>query len=93
MLLNPGIPTNKNNLDPSMLQTHYNQCQECNSITLKQEGKLTIHCEKCKICIEHFDHHCAFATKCIGRRNKRIFKLWLYSIGAFFIIIFLYLIF
>ena len=93
LLLNPGMPTSKNNLDPNMLQTHYNQCQECNSIAFKQEGKLTVHCEKCKICIEHFDHHCVFATKCIGRGNKRIFKLWLYSIGAFFIIIFLYLIF
>ena len=62
-------------------------------ISLKQNGKLTIHCEECNICIEHFDHHCKFATKCIGRGNKGMFKLWLYSIGIFFVIIFLYLIF
>ena len=92
LLLNPGFPKNKNKVDPLMLQTHYRQCKDCNSISLRQNGKLTIHCEKCKICIEHFDHHCIFATKCIGRGNKGIFKIWLYSIGTFFVIIFLYLI-
>jgi hypothetical protein len=93
LILNPGIPTNKNNLDPSMLQKHYRQCQECNCIALEKEGKLTIHCQTCQICIEHFDHHCVFATKCIGKGNLLIFHLWLYSMGIFFVIIFLYLIF
>lgn len=93
LLLNPGFPKNKNKLDPIILQSHYKQCNDCNGISFKQEGKLTLHCEKCKICIEHFDHHCNFATKCIGRGNKRIFKLWLFSIGTFFVIIFFYLIF
>ena len=93
LLLNPGFPKNKNNLEPNMLQNHYKQCNDCNGISFKQEGKMTLHCEKCKICIEHFDHHCNFATKCIGRGNKSIFKLWLYSIGAFFVICFFYLIF
>ena len=92
LLINPGFPKNKNKVDPLMLQTHYQQCKDCNSISLKQSGKLTIHCEKCKICIEHFNHHCPFATKCIGRGNKGVFKIWLYSIGTFFVIIFLYLI-
>ena len=93
LLLNPGIPTNKKNLDVSMLQKHYHQCKECNSISFKQEGKMTLHCQNCNICVEHFDHHCAFATKCIGRGNKKIFKFWIYSIISFFVIIFLYLIF
>ena len=93
LFINPGFPKNKNKVDPLMLQTHYQQCKDCNSISLKQNGKLTIHCEECNICIEHFDHHCKFATKCIGRGNKGMFKLWLYSIGIFFVIIFLYLIF
>ena len=93
LLINPGFPKNKNKLDPSMLQNHYHQCEYCNGIYFKQEGKLTLHCEKCKICIENFDHHCKFATKCIGRGNKKIFKAWLYSIGIFFIICFLYLLF
>ena len=93
LLINPGIPTNKNKLDHTMLQTHYRQCKDCNSISLVEKDKLTIHCDKCKICIEHFDHHCTFATKCIGKGNKKLFQIWLYSIGIFFVIIFLYLIF
>ena len=92
LLINPGFPKNKNKVDPLMLQTHYIQCKDCNSISLRQNGKITIHCEKCKICIEHFEHHWNFATKCIGRGNRGIFKIWLYSIGTFFLIIFLYLI-
>ena len=93
LILNPGIPTNKNNLDPSSLQKYYKQCNECNCISQQKEGKLTIHCEVCKVCTEHFDHHCVFATKCIGKGNQLFFKLWLYSIGIFFVIIFFYLIF
>ena len=93
LLVNPGIPTNKSKLDHTMLQTHYRQCPECNSITFVEKEKLTIHCEKCKICIEHFHHHCKFATKCIGRGNKKLFQIWLYSIGIYFLIILLYLIF
>ena len=93
LLLNQGFPRNKNELDPTMLQGQYHQCKDCNGISFKQEGKLTFHCDKCKICVENFDHHCTFATKCIGRGNKGIFKMWIYSIGTFFVIIFLYLIF
>lgn len=93
LLINPGIPKNKNKIEPSILETNYQQCKYCNGISLKQEGKITIHCDICKICIENFDHHCVFATKCIGRGNKGIFHIWLYSIATFFVIIFLYLIF
>lgn len=91
LLLNPGFPKNKNKIEPNMLKVHYHQCPNCNGIHFKKEGKTTLHCDKCEICIEDFDHHCVFATKCIGRGNKGIFKIWLYSIGIFFFISFLYL--
>ena len=93
LFLNPGIPTNKNNLDPSILQNGYKQCSECNCIFIETEGKYTIHCERCNICVDSFDHHCTFATKCIGKKNKIIFKLWLYSIPVLFLMSFFYLIF
>ena len=91
LVINPGIPLNKKNLDPSLLEKGYKQCSDCNCISLEKEGKYTIHCEKCKICVEHFDHHCTFATKCIGKGNKIIFKLWLCSIFILFVMSFLYL--
>ena len=93
LVINPGIPTNKSNLDPTSLQKDYKQCPDCNCISLEKEGKYTIHCEKCKICVEHFDHHCTFATKCIGRGNKIIFKMWMSSIPILFVVSFFYLIF
>ena len=93
LVINPGIPTNKSNLDPSSLQKDYKQCPDCNCISLEKEGKYTIHCEKCKICVEHFDHHCTFATKCIGRGNKIIFKMWMSSIPILFVVSFFYLLF
>lgn len=93
LVINPGIPTNKSNLDPASLQKDYKQCPDCNCISLEKEGKYTIHCEKCKICVEHFDHHCTFATKCIGRGNKIIFKMWMSSIPILFVVTFFYLLF
>ena len=59
-------------------------CTDCNlSVTVD-----TKHCNKCKRCVEHFDHHCLWLGVCIGRDNYRLFVglcLWtialcLYSI-------------
>ena len=93
LVLNPGIPINKKDEDISKLQGNYKQCTDCNCISMETVGNYTVHCEVCKICVEHFDHHCAFATKCIGKKNKIIFKLWLSSILLLFLASFLYLIF
>lgn len=90
---NPGIPKNKNKLEPSILQGHYQQCQECNCISVKKDGKLALHCDKCNICVEPFYRHCKFATKCIGKENSKYYKIWLYSIGTFFVISLIYLVF
>ena len=92
LVMNPGIPVNRKNLDLTMLQKGYKQCSDCNCISLEKEGQLTIHCEKCKICVEYFDHHCTFATKCIGRENRLIFKIWTYSMPLLFVVSFFYLI-
>lgn len=29
----------------------------------------TSHCRKCGVCVERFDHHCPWISKCIGKRN------------------------
>ena len=51
------------------------------------------HCQECGICVEGCQHHCNLATKCIGKKNKYIFKLWICSSIALIFIIFFYLIF
>jgi len=31
------------------------------------------HCEDCLVCIEDYDHHCVFFSKCIGGGNLKAF--------------------
>ena len=90
MVLNPGIPTNKNNIDLDVLKRKYYQCTLCNSIVFKNNEYITYHCQYCNICVEKFDHHCSFVGKCIGKNNITIFRLWLFSIPCFILVIFLY---
>lgn len=92
MILNPGIPTIKNHIDLEELKKNYNQCRICNCIFYKNNDYITFHCHECNICVENFDHHCTFSSKCIGKKNKLIFKLWLISIPCYILIIFLYII-
>ena len=90
MVLNPGIPTNKNNIDLDVLKRKYYQCTLWNSIVFKNNEYITYHCQYCNICVEKFDHHCSFVGKCIGKNNITIFRLWLFSIPCFILVIFLY---
>ena len=92
MILNPGIPTNKNNIDLEELKRNYKQCSICNCISSKNTDYITFHCNKCNICVEEYTHHCYLASKCVGKKNKLIFKIWLFSIPFYLIIIFLYII-
>ena len=39
-------------------------CQVCQLQTLNM-----VHCDDCGVCIEDFDHHCVFFSKCIGGGN------------------------
>ena len=92
MILNPGIPTNKNNTDLNELKMNYNQCNICNCIFYKNNDYITFHCKECNICVEKYERHFPFASKCIGKNNRMIYKLWLISIPSYIIIIFLYII-
>eukprot|EP01068_Selenidium_serpulae_P002478 Selendium_serpulae@DN2487_c0_g1_i2.p1 len=37
------------------------------------------HCEDCEVCIEGYDHHCPWTSKCIGKGNVCEFYTWLFS--------------
>ena len=93
MVLNPGIPIEKKHYDINDLNTNYKQCKICNCIYYKEDFKNVSHCGICGICVEECEHHCNFATKCIGKNNKKIYKAWKISIISFAFIMFLYLIF
>ena len=93
MVLNPGIPSEKKHYDINDLNTNYKQCKICNCIYYKEDFKNVNHCAICGICVEECEQHCNFATKCIGKNNKKIYKAWIISTISFAFIMFLYLIF
>ena len=92
MILNPGIPSDKSDRDLYELKRKYYQCTLCNSIIYKENEFITYHCHYCNICVEKFDHHCNFVGKCIGKNNATIFRLWLFSIPCYILVIFMYII-
>ena len=93
MIINPGIPSEKKHFDLNDLNYNYKQCKICNCIYHKDDFKDIHHCQDCGICIENYENHYIFATKCIGRNNKNIFKIWMGSCVAFAVIMLIYLIF
>ena len=42
-----------------------NWCHMC-EIEIENEA---VHCSECNVCIEKYDHHCVFFSKCIGGGN------------------------
>ena len=44
-------------------------CQHC----MLETNKNAYHCEDCDVCIEDYDHHCVFFSKCIGGGNITCF--------------------
>ena len=47
----------------------------------------TYHCDDCEVCIDDYDHHCVFFSKCIGGGN--IYPFWgsMAGLGVNFIIV------
>ena len=43
-------------------------------ICLVETNSEAYHCEDCDVCIEDYDHHCVFFSKCIGGGN--IYSFW-----------------
>ena len=80
-ITNPGFAENiniKNNYE------EYLYCNICN-IHVKKKSK-TVHCTKCGLCVEEFNHHCDWIGKCIAKNNLYRF----YFIIFLIIVIILY---
>lgn len=41
------------------------------------------HCSRCEVCIEGYDHHCPFMSKCVGRGNIVQFYLLMGFLSAY----------
>ena len=75
---NPGLPKSKY----QYYATHphkgnYKKCRECNLwINIDLD---TYHCYDCGCCVEGYDHHCPWTTKCVGKGNLYLFYIMLIS--------------
>ena len=77
-IINPGLP--KSRYEYYATHPHkgnYKKCRECNLwINLDRD---TYHCYDCQCCVEGYDHHCPWTTKCVGRGNLYLFYIMLIS--------------
>ena len=91
VLINPGIPRkqyfvehfrNKNIGDKKSWQ----KCSKCN-ILIPKVFKVA-HCSRCEICVREQDHHCPWTGKCIGKYNLISFYIFVNSLFAYILMIF-----
>jgi hypothetical protein len=84
-LKNPGLP--KINSEEDMLKTNLKSkrgirfCAQCNVFLNMDEG--VKHCKDCDVCIEGFDHHCPWTSKCVGKGNIIAFNLFVMTTGIY----------
>ena len=72
---NPGLPLKEySNIiyeEENKNAKNFRQCKDC-KLWINTDEK-TIHCKKCQICIEGYDHHCDCMNICIGKNNLKSF--------------------
>ena len=79
IITNPGIPPkdlwleNYKHLDEI---GSYRICNICKVIMRNDDG--TDHCDLCNTCIIGADHHCPWTSKCVGKKNLKIFQLFVF---------------
>ena len=70
-IINPGLPKKFYQIDRENNPNLYKYCEECKFWYKKKTG--TFHCIECGVCIEGYDHHCPWTTKCVGKNNVKLF--------------------
>ena len=74
---NPGLPSKDYEKqvyeEENKTAKNFRKCKDC-KLWINTDEK-TIHCRKCGICIEGFDHHCDCINICVGKRNIKNFYL------------------
>ena len=74
---NPGLPSKEYEKlvyeEENKSAKNYRKCKDC-KLWINTDEK-TIHCRKCGICIEGYDHHCDCINICVGKKNIKNFYL------------------
>ena len=89
-LSNPGIPNRSSDYPFEVLKSvmsSLSYCRVCKVI--KDPMKRIIHCATCDLCVEGYDHHCPWISKCVGKGNLKYFYAYIGS--TFIMLIFLLL--
>ena len=76
--INPGFPKNDIGRQTGIPKEQYKFCPECKFYY--DINKKVNHCFDCGICIEGYDHHCPWVSKCIGRKNLYSFYFFMTGI-------------
>ena len=85
---NPGLPSKDYEKivyeEENKTARNFRKCKDC-KLWINTDEK-TIHCRKCGICIEGYDHHCDCINICVGKRNIKNFYFFILS--SFLVIIY-----
>ena len=65
-------------------------CINCDIVMDLDKG--VEHCSTCNICIMGNDHHCPWTTKCVGKNNIVMFKIFLASVSLYMTFLFILII-
>ena len=76
-IINPGFPKNDIGRQTGIPKEQYRFCPECRFYY--DVNKKVNHCFDCGICIEGYDHHCPWVSKCIG--NKNLYSFYCFMTG------------
>ena len=82
VFINPGYPENTVGKFTGVPNVKYRFCSICRFYVRKDI--LVTHCSDCGMCIENYDHHCPWMTKCVGKNNYVSFKLFLFTVICVF---------
>ena len=93
---NPGLPSKDYEKlvyeEENKTAKNFRKCKDC-KLWINTDEK-TIHCKKCGICIEGYDHHCDCINICVGKKNlKNFYILILCSFLLIVYSIFIYMVF
>lgn len=77
-IIDPGFPKNNIGRQTGIPKEQYKFCPECRFYY--DLNKKVNHCFDCGICIEGYDHHCPWTSKCIGKNNLYSFYCFMTGI-------------